>query len=112
MIKNCSASAKVFFSSKLIRIAVSDNLAGTPIEPNVLLAIFFLLEQALSCGSGSELNLHPNPVTHTQMLLIAQLHFKYHLKGDWERGEKTTTNLHFSSTALAGGGLMNNSMIH
>lgn len=77
-----------------------------------ILFIFFTPEQALFCGSGFELNLHPKPVTHTQMLLIAYLHFKQHLKGYWGRGEKTTTNLHFSSTALAGGVLMNNSMIH
>lgn len=47
-----------------------------------------LEKKALFCGSGSELNLHPNPVTHTQMLLIARLHLKPHLKGDWGEGEE------------------------
>lgn len=43
------------------------------------------------------------------MSLIAWLLFKWHLKGDWKRGEITTTHLHFPSAVLTGGVLMNNS---
>lgn len=60
--------------------------------------LWFLLEQApfFPSGSGFELNLHPNPFTHIQMLLIAQLYFNWALERWLGEGRKSNNQFAFS----------------